>query len=192
MNKREIELNLLKDLGGQIRQDLIALYPPEAKKLDEAGTLFVLFGPPVLNSYDYGNYRFFSEDFCGACSVASYMLKRAAKTLHKIRLNLVTGGCHTWCETRDGTVIDITYSQFDSEFPIWIGERREEHNYNDNFDEYDCDYVSKAEIVFNSEAEAAISRWIYTQNPFSGYHLDTIQDWLRGLTKRNQQNKAAA
>ena len=149
---------LLKRLANRVRKDLVRLYPPvvwDRKNRD-------LF--PLL----IGDYRFFNEDFAGACGVASYMLQLLARR-HDIELELTGTDCHFWCQVPAlGRVVDATFSQFDEEVPVYIGKPLEQPH-------------ETFEIAFGGQAKALLRKYPDVQNPFSKYHAPVIQKWLRSL-----------
>jgi len=149
----------LRHLAIRVRKDLIRLYPPV--RWDRKNrNLFSLLD---------GNYRFFDDDFTGACGVASYMLQLLARR-YDVELELTGTDHHFWCHVPSlGRVVDATFSQFDEEVPVYIGKPLEEPH--ETFEE----------IAFGGEAKTLLRKYPDVQNPFSKYHAPVIQKWLRSL-----------
>ena len=122
---------------------------------------------------DLYDYNFFDEEFCGACAVASWLLVERARACG-IRLRLVVGPEHSWCEFEDGTVVDPTYSQYALETPIWIGCRSKYHT--DDDPSYDVG------IKFDDEAHEVLSDWPEEQNPLSAVNAPVLECWLESLS----------
>lgn len=145
------DLELLRYYAEEIRKDLLDLYPP-------------VWSEHVVDLMWLENdqFRFFDEEFSGACAVSSYMLWVAARK-SGIPLNLVGCEYHYWCEL-GSTVVDVTYSQFDQEIPIYIGPKREAHS--DGF-------------IVNDMVREDLEPWPKSQNPFSTYHKEKIEKWVQ-------------
>lgn len=148
-------------MANKIREDLIEMYPPIS--LSEKKKEKYYFR---LNN---GLYRFFDENYCGACGVASYMMTLLAKQ-QNINLELVGHNFHIWCKWNK-FVVDITFGQFDNRKPIYIGK--------DNC--YPYNFVEQHEIVSNLEVRYLLRRYPRVQNPFSNYHNKKIQNWISSI-----------
>lgn len=169
MNSMVIEdsADTLRRLALKVRKDLVRLYPPVRWDRKNRG----LFSLENGN----GDYRFFDEEFTGACGVASYMLQLLARR-HDIELQLTGTDYHFWCQlpaqrhdSGFGRVVDATFSQFDEEVPVYIGKPLEEPH--ETFEE----------IAFGGDAKTLLRKYPDVQNPFSKYHAPVIQKWLRSL-----------
>jgi hypothetical protein len=146
-------------LAKKVREDLVDIYR----------------GQPHTNNYqdmyllDSGFWRFFDEDFGGACGVASYMLSLAARK-DNIPLILTGHARHCFCKTPDGTIVDPTYSQYSPREPIYVGRAKSYHMATDDYP-----------IVEGTRVKDLLKRYPKIQNPFSDYHRKPIQRWLNSL-----------
>lgn len=176
----DTQLQQVKALAKQVRADLLEMYPPSRSMTNS-----------FMMSVGNGWFRFFDEDFCGACAVASYMLYEAAR-LRGIQLEYVGVMDHFWCEL-NGKVIDPTYSQFDSDKPIYIGKPKGYHkpvmmDFPDKILRRKKGRlevqgtVSKEGVYKGDLALWAVRMFPDIQNPLSKYHRPKIKKWVEKHT----------
>jgi len=169
-----VNLHKVRDLAFKVREDLLDLYPPTYTR-GKHGDMFRLIS---------GKWRFFDEDYTGACGVASYMLLLLARK-KGISLDLVGHAHHVWCQMQtDRLVVDPTYGQFnDDSLPVYLGEPKAKAH------EPPCGQLRARKardgflegIYVGDEAKVLVKKFPDTQNPFSKYHAPVIQKWLGSL-----------
>jgi len=140
----------------KVRADLVEIYtgnPFPVKGMENSLML--------LNN---GRWRFFDEQFGGACGVGAYMLTILARR-HNQTLVLAGHQAHFWCQTPEGTIVDPTYEQFDPRRPIHVGAPLKWHH--------------GSEV--DTRAKEILKRYPETQNPFSRYHRRTLERWMNTL-----------
>lgn len=143
----------------KVRQDLVDYYTglPYPKRAHE------------LHLLQNGRWRFFDEEFAGACGVAAYMLTILARQ-KKMPIVLAGHESHFFCyDTNTGNIIDPTFEQFDSRNPVWVGKPRRWHNYSFK----DNEGFAKGEA-----AKMILVKFPPPQNPFSSYHRRTLERWM--------------
>ena len=159
--------NLLRSLGLQVRSILPQLYPGSYHRTKWSD----------MQQLDDGTYRFFDEDFCGACGVAAYMLVLLARR-KSVDLDLTGHANHFWCQ-HGPYVVDPTYSQYNHRIPVYVGLPTEYH-------------IPRQDEIWSRDGKMCISgvyqgpgaktlakKFPTVQNPFGKYHTPVIQKWLR-------------
>lgn len=142
------QIGLLNALAHEVREDLVILY----------------------------DYAFFDEVFCGACAIASWLLREKARE-HGIELILAAHSEHCWLETPEGTVVDPTFSQFawelgeNSGYDVLIGTRTEAHD-------PDTTWVKNDWVRRDREAEKFLYRWDPMQSPVSPNNKPILSKYL--------------
>ena len=144
------EFELLGKLAEEIRNDLLTLF---------AGDL------------DDDNWRFFDEQFSGACAIVSWLLIERARE-HGIELFLMGTRNHCWTETAYGTVVDPTFAQFATpgdDTETYIGEHRQLiHEFHGEKREPYCGRALKKELRM----------WPIEQSPFSELNEPILREYL--------------
>lgn len=168
-----MNLHKVRDLAFKVREDLLGLYPATYTR-GKYGHMFKLTA---------GGWRFFDEDFTGACGVASYMLLLLARR-EGIALDLSGHAYHIWCQTLDENrlVVDPTFGQFnDNNCPVYlgVGNKKAHTPPGGQYKARTGGYIEG--LYAGDKARVLIKKYPDTQNPFSKYHSPVIQKWLGGL-----------
>jgi len=121
------------------------------------------------------------ENFSGACALAAWLLVERARQ-RGIELKFVTSFHHAWCELGDGTVVDPTYSQFDEENDVWIGEATAMHKATER---YCSDEDAEDVLRYNEAAWEFLAKWPNEQNPLHAQNRPRLEGWLNNVSDKN-------
>lgn len=157
----------IKTLCLKVREDLVDYY--HGKPYAKANQCHMLYLLPT------GRWRFFDEDFSGACGVAAYMLQQLAKK-HNLDLTLAGHEYHFFCQNSQGLIVDPTFSQFNPGYPVYIGPGTKYHE-----PMKVSRHSPRRTFKQGIEARELLKEYPDCQNPFSSYHKKTIQAWLNSL-----------